>query len=331
MVAGFVFPVSAQADAVNCTLSGTFTISGNTVTDSFNCNGKAVIPTGATSIAAQAFKNAEALTEVSFPSTLTSIGDQAFYQSGLLNVSIPDAVTTIGDNAFSGTALRSVTIGNGDTNIGNAAFQQNYYLSTVQIGTGAVRLGAQAFYNNNPRATSRITTFEGGSGITYIGEAAFFGSKLKSFTVPDSVTEIAGGAFHSNVELTSLNIGKGVTTMGENIFIIAPEFGEVSKLSTINYCGTNEVVLNYPYPNGVKPTCKNLNTDNNSAAAAAAAAQRQRELTEILSLVPSIAGLSTNISELTNSLLFKQKCVKGKKSKYVKYGAKCPKGYTKKK
>jgi uncharacterized delta-60 repeat protein len=71
--------------------------------------------------------------------------------------------------------------------------------------------------------------------------------------------------------------------------------------------------------------------DGGAAAAAAAAAQRQRELTEILSLVPSIAGLSTNISELTNSLLFKQKCVKGKKAKYVKYGAKCPKGYTKKK
>jgi len=68
-----------------------------------------------------------------------------------------------------------------------------------------------------------------------------------------------------------------------------------------------------------------------NSAAAAEAARKQRELTEILSLIPSIAGLSTNISELTNSLLFKQKCVKGKKAKYVKYGAKCPKGYTKKK
>jgi hypothetical protein len=66
-------------------------------------------------------------------------------------------------------------------------------------------------------------------------------------------------------------------------------------------------------------------------AAAEDAARKQRELTEILSLIPSIAGLSSSISELTNSLLFKQKCVKGKKSKFVKYGAKCPKGYTKKK
>jgi uncharacterized delta-60 repeat protein len=76
----------------------------------------------------------------------------------------------------------------------------------------------------------------------------------------------------------------------------------------------------------------NLDNSNSAAKAAAAAeAQRQRELTEILSLVPSIAGLSSSISELTNSLLFKQKCVKGKKAKYVKYGAKCPKGFTKKK
>jgi hypothetical protein len=73
------------------------------------------------------------------------------------------------------------------------------------------------------------------------------------------------------------------------------------------------------------------------AAAAAAAAQRQRELTEIFSLVPAIAGLALTIASLTNVVLgiptsttSKQKCVKGKTAKYVKYGAKCPKGYTKK-
>jgi len=65
--------------------------------------------------------------------------------------------------------------------------------------------------------------------------------------------------------------------------------------------------------------------------AANAAAKKQKELTELLSVIPSIAGLALNLGDLTNTLLLKQKCVKGTKTKYVKKGAKCPKGYVRKK
>ena len=65
------------------------------------------------------------------------------------------------------------------------------------------------------------------------------------------------------------------------------------------------------------------------AAAAAAAAKRaaeQKELTELLALIPEIAKLSLELGETTKSL-YQQKCIKGKSIKYVKNGAKCPKGY----
>jgi hypothetical protein len=65
-------------------------------------------------------------------------------------------------------------------------------------------------------------------------------------------------------------------------------------------------------------------------AEAARKAKEQRELTELLSVIPSIAGLALNLGDLTNSLLT-TKCVKGKTVKNVKKGAKCPKGYKKKK
>jgi hypothetical protein len=68
-----------------------------------------------------------------------------------------------------------------------------------------------------------------------------------------------------------------------------------------------------------------------AANTAADAAKKQKELTELLSVIPSIAGLALNLGDLTNTLLLKQKCAKGTKTKYVKKGAKCPKGYTKKK
>jgi hypothetical protein len=55
----------------------------------------------------------------------------------------------------------------------------------------------------------------------------------------------------------------------------------------------------------------------------------QKELMEILSLLPGLASISKNIGDLAmNSMT---KCVKGKLVKRVKLGAKCPKGYVKRK
>jgi hypothetical protein len=62
-------------------------------------------------------------------------------------------------------------------------------------------------------------------------------------------------------------------------------------------------------------------------AASAAKQKQDQELKEILSLVPTIAGLAQGIAGLGNSLLLPKKCIKGKLVKNVKAGAKCPKGY----
>ena len=64
-------------------------------------------------------------------------------------------------------------------------------------------------------------------------------------------------------------------------------------------------------------------------AEAARKAKEQKELMEILALIPSIGQLTLSLGETTQSL-YSTKCVKGKTTKYVKYGAKCPKGYVKK-
>jgi hypothetical protein len=65
-------------------------------------------------------------------------------------------------------------------------------------------------------------------------------------------------------------------------------------------------------------------------AEAARKAKEQQELREILALIPSIGELTLSLGETTQSL-YSTKCVKGKTTKYVKSGAKCPKGYVKKK
>jgi hypothetical protein len=55
----------------------------------------------------------------------------------------------------------------------------------------------------------------------------------------------------------------------------------------------------------------------------------QKELMAILSLLPGLASISINLGDIAvNSMT---KCVKGKLVKRMKVGAKCPKGYVKKK
>jgi hypothetical protein len=78
-----------------------------------------------------------------------------------------------------------------------------------------------------------------------------------------------------------------------------------------------------------------ITADNSVAQAAAQAeaarkAKEQKELTEILALIPKIGELTLSLGETTKSL-YSTKCVKGKATKLVKKGAKCPKGYVKKK
>jgi len=65
-------------------------------------------------------------------------------------------------------------------------------------------------------------------------------------------------------------------------------------------------------------------------AEAARKAKEQKELMGILALIPSIGELTLSLGETTQSL-YSTKCVKGKTTKYVKYGAKCPKGFVKRK
>ena len=67
-----------------------------------------------------------------------------------------------------------------------------------------------------------------------------------------------------------------------------------------------------------------------AASEAARKAKEQRELTEILALIPKIGELTLSLGENTKSL-YSTKCVKGKTIKYVNKGSKCPKGYVKKK
>ena len=84
----------------------------------------------------------------SIPSSVTSIGDEAFYLClGLTSIDIPNSVTSIGIYAFTACMnLTSVVIGNGVKEIRRGTFVY-CPLKSITIGTGIRKISLDAFFN----------------------------------------------------------------------------------------------------------------------------------------------------------------------------------------
>ena len=89
------------------------------------------------------------LQSISIPSSVTAIGDEAFYGcTALQSVSIPSSVTHIGDLAFyECTALQSVSIPSSVTTIGKSAFSYCDELQSITIPTSVTAIGKNPFSN----------------------------------------------------------------------------------------------------------------------------------------------------------------------------------------
>ena len=73
---------------------------------------------------------------VKFPTTLQTIRDYAFYETGIGTINFPEALTSIGAYAFAETSLRSVNLAKTNISsygIGNAAFMNCTNLSSLQL------------------------------------------------------------------------------------------------------------------------------------------------------------------------------------------------------
>ena len=139
--------------------------------------------------------------------TVTSIGDQAFYNcTSLTSVTIPDSVTSIGDRAFRYCiSLTSVTIPDSVTSIGGSAFYGCTSLTSVTIPDSVTSIGDYAFYG-----CESLTSVAIPGSVTSIGWSAFYGcASLTSVTIPDSVTSIGNCAFASCTSLTGIWVAEG--------------------------------------------------------------------------------------------------------------------------
>jgi uncharacterized repeat protein (TIGR02543 family) len=183
---------------------------------------KIIIPSSVTSIGDSAFYLASNLTEVTFKegSQLTTIGNHAFYQcSSLVNITIPNSVITIGEYAFNRTtSLETITFEANSqlTTIDDYAFQMAGVVSKVTIPNSVTFIGFSAFSLNNSLTE---VNFEENSQLEHIDDYAFSNDDgLTSFVIPNSVTFIGEGAFRGSDKIKMIILPNSVNTIETSAF-----------------------------------------------------------------------------------------------------------------
>ena len=239
------------------------TNSDNSVTlvDGKGANGDVIIPSdvrnknkeyAVTAIEHNAFEGNNAITAVTIPSSVSTIGYSAFNSckslrrvmdasrvtemqgfeytdcTNLTSVTLSGALQKIGYRSFAGTALTRLVLPASMKEIGSSAFEDCHQLRNVQFNTGLQNIKDHAFKN------SGLVSLELPNDIKEIGEWAFEGcASLKSVQIPSSVTNLGMGAFYYCTALESVVIPTTLTNFNDRTF------NGCRNLSAVYYLGSS--------------------------------------------------------------------------------------------
>ena len=136
-----------------------------------------ILPSTATSIGEDAFRNCWNLTDITMPDSVVSIGRGAFsYCTGLTSVTIGNGVLWIGFEAFLGTGLTSVTIPASVTEIGDATFGNCSSLERITVASGNTAYRSEGnclIRNKDNMLIAGTKTSVIPNSVTSIGDRAF--------------------------------------------------------------------------------------------------------------------------------------------------------------
>ncbi|MBO7297205.1 MAG: leucine-rich repeat domain-containing protein, partial [Clostridia bacterium] len=204
---------------------------------------KITLEEGVVEVASYAFAYCNNLTEIVFPASLTTIGDHAFYNTGLEDVKIPVTVEKIGLYAFTCEKIYP------DARFQPAGWDTRWFSgNTMNIFWCFKELyedtdnGITYILHND--GTASVYSFDGTKDtvviiapkdhkVTYIYSDVFKQSNIVSITLPDTLTAIGDRAFYDCDSLISIVIPEGVTSIGAEAFHDCDKLFSVTLPSTL--------------------------------------------------------------------------------------------------
>lgn len=224
------------------------------------------------SIGATAFYGCTSLVPFTIPSTVSSIGDGAFrYCNGPFDVDVTNAnyassggvlfdktMKTLIQSPISNSNIYSIP--NGVTTLKSYSFFNNTLLNTINIPQSVCTIEPAAFlmcsakkYNIDAGNACFSTSSDGLVIFNVDSTKLIFCSPKKtgSYTIPNSVIEIADFAFSNCTLLTSVIMNNGLKYIGMNAF-------DGSGINSINVPSSVTLMGAYAFANCTKATSINL-------------------------------------------------------------------------
>ena len=185
-----------------------------------------VVEEGVTTLGKGTFRELSNLKTVSLPTTLTAIGEDAFWSTGLEEISIPAGVTIIDTYAFAETGLQEIVFPANLKTIGKWAFY-NVPLKRVDIPASVTSIGERAFYDCLSLAEFKVdaanTAYKSVDGALFSKDGTEMisygaGHTASSYTVPDGVKKLHPSTFSYTEALEKVLLPDSLEEIGNWAF-----------------------------------------------------------------------------------------------------------------
>lgn len=194
-------------NAVNCDCdrgNNPFDNSGTNVE-----NMSVVFGEGVKTIPNRLFQNCSTLSNISIPSTITKVGEEAFYGTAYYNDenNWENGILYIGCVLISGEdAQGEYIVKDGTRVIADLAFKYAFDITKITLPNSVVTIGDEAFL-----LTRSMKTIVMSEKLERIGNEAFYQSSIESINIPASVISIGTEVFSISENLTQITVSDGNT------------------------------------------------------------------------------------------------------------------------
>ena len=200
-----------------------------------------------TVIWANAFNGYTSLKNITIPESVTSIGEDAFYDTAYYNneEKWENGVLYIGTHLIRAkTSINGTyTIKDGTKCIASSAFYECENLTSITMPESVTTMGSGVFWK-----CKKLENVVLSSNLTSIESWTFYQCDiLSNIIIPDSVTLIGSSAFEYCKKLETVQIGNGVATIGSKAFC------ECNSLTSIEIPNSVETIESEAFGN-----CYNL-------------------------------------------------------------------------
>lgn len=232
----------------------------------------ATIPSSLTVVGVGAFGDCKVLSALNGDmNNVTSIGEEAFFNTALTEFTFPDALEELGPRAFSNSSVAKFNLNQSENFAldGNVLYQKSgsnpYYLATafppkaeqteVVIKDGCAGINGGAFQGSGVESVtmpssviaidefafcqSALNSITFSPNVVYIGQQAFASTNITSMELPKGLRSMSDALFAGCKSLTSVTIGSNVTSMGIR------QFYQCTALTDIYFKGATVPEVDY--------------------------------------------------------------------------------------